>query len=158
MQNLNLNIQVSEKLYVRNPDVTELGRRIISASIELIHELGFESFTFKKLGEQIGSPESSIYRYFVNKYALLTYLVSWYWSWVDYKLAFATTNIESETERLKKSINVLVQPVKVDHSISYIDEEKLSNIIITESVKAYHTKDIDAQYQDGHFQKYKQVH
>ena len=89
MQNLNLHIDVSEELYLRNPDSSELGKRIIKTSIDLIYDIGFEMFTFKKLGEQIGSPESSIYRYFENKQSLLIYLVAWYWSWVDYKLVFA---------------------------------------------------------------------
>jgi len=157
MENLQVHIKVDAELYTRNPDETELGRKIISNGIQLLHELGFEAFTFKKLGERIGSPESSIYRYFENKHALLIYLVAWYWSWVDYKLAFATTNIESASERLKRALNILVLPVKIDHSISYVDERILSEIIITESVKAHHTKDIDAINKKGHFKKYKQV-
>ena len=48
---LNLRIQMNESLYLRDPESTELGQRIILNSIELINELGFEGFTFKKLGE-----------------------------------------------------------------------------------------------------------
>lgn len=157
MENLHVHITVNQELYSRNPDSTELGRKIITNSILLIKELGFEMFTFKKLGDRIGSPESSIYRYFESKHALLIYLVAWYWSWVDYKLVFAITNVESPNERLKKALDVLVQPVKVDHSISYVDEVQLSEIIITESVKAYHTKNVDDQNKKGCFKEYKQV-
>ncbi|MDX2360359.1 MAG: TetR/AcrR family transcriptional regulator [Crocinitomicaceae bacterium] len=157
MKNLHVHIKVDDNLYSRNPDSSELGRKIISTSITLINELGFEGFTFKKLGEQIGSPESSIYRYFENKHALLIYLVAWYWSWVDYKLVFSIVNIESPNERLKRAIDVLVQPVKVDHSISYVDETLLSEIIIRESVKAYHTKNVDNENKNGNFKDYKQV-
>jgi AcrR family transcriptional regulator len=157
MQNLQVNIKVSEELYLRNPDSSELGKRIVSGSIDLINELGFELFTFKKLGEKIGSPESSIYRYFVSKQALLIYLVAWYWSWVDYKLVFATTNIDSPTERLKRAIDILVQPVLIDYSILHVNEVLLSEIIITESVKAYHTKEVDDQNKKGCFRKYKDV-
>lgn len=157
MNHLQVHIKVSEELFLRNPDSSELGHKIISNSIELIKELGFEQFTFKKLGERIGSPESSIYRYFESKHSLLIYLVSWYWSWVDYKLVFAITNVDSPKERLKRAITVLVAPVKVDHSFSYIDEVLLSEIIITESVKAYHTKDVDDQNKRGYFKKYKDV-
>ena len=149
MENLQLHIEVSEELYLRNPDSSELGKRIIAGSIDLINELGFELFTFKKLGERIGSPESSIYRYFESKQALLIYLVAWYWSWVDYKLAFAITNIDSPKEKLKRAINVLVQPVLVDYSILHVNEVLLSEIIITESVKAYHTKEVDDQNKKG---------
>lgn len=157
MEKLQVHINVSDELFVRNPDSTELGRKIITNSISLINELGFELFTFKKLGERIGSPESSIYRYFESKHTLLIYLLAWYWSWVDYKLVFATTNIDSPIDRLKRAIDVLVQPVKVDHSISYVDEVVLSEIIITESAKAYHTKNVDNENKKGYFKKYKQV-
>ena len=52
-----ITIKVNEDLFIKNPDSSELGRRIISNSIELIEEIGFEAFTFKKLGKKIGSPE-----------------------------------------------------------------------------------------------------
>ena len=55
---------MNEKLFVRNPEQTELGRKIIEFSIKLIYENGFEAFTFKKLAEVIGSTEAGIYRYF----------------------------------------------------------------------------------------------
>ncbi|MFT6246100.1 MAG: AcrR family transcriptional regulator [Salibacteraceae bacterium] len=157
MLSLQVNIKVSEELYLRNPDSSELGKRIIAGSIDLINDLGFELFTFKKLGDRIGSPESSIYRYFESKQSLLIYLVAWYWSWVDYKLAFAITNIDSPEERLKRAIDVLVQPVLVDYSILHVNEVLLSEIIITESVKAYHTREVDDHNKKGCFRKYKEV-
>jgi AcrR family transcriptional regulator len=157
MQKLNVHIDVSSELYLRNPDSSELGKRIIKTSIDLIYDIGFEMFTFKKLGEQIGSPESSIYRYFENKQSLLIYLVAWYWSWVDYKLVFAITNITSPQEKLKRAINVLVQPVLIDNSILHVNEVLLSEIINSESVKTYHTKEVDNQNKKGCFSQYKYV-
>ena len=72
MENLitNIKIQVNPKTYVKDPETSTLGKRIIQNSILLIDEIGFEEFTFKKLGEKIGSNESSIYRYFENKHKL----------------------------------------------------------------------------------------
>jgi len=157
MKSPKVHIDVSKELFLRNPDSSELGKRIITGSIDLINELGFELFTFKKLGERIGSPESSIYRYFENKNGLLIYLVAWYWSWVDYKLAFAITNITAPKEKLKRAIDVLVQPVLVDYSILHVNETMLSEIIIKESVKAYHTKEVDDQNKKGCFSQYKYV-
>ncbi len=157
MKNLQIHIEVSPELYLKNPDSSELGRKIVSNSIEMINELGFETFTFKKLGERIESPESSIYRYFENKHTLLIYLVSWYWSWIEYQLVFATANVDSSIEKLKKTIKILTQSTQVDQSVSYIDEALLCKIIITESVKAYHTKDVDDENEKGFFKTYKQV-
>ena len=51
-------------MFLRNPDSTELGQKIIKNSVRLIDKLGFEDFTFKKLADEIQSTEASVYRYF----------------------------------------------------------------------------------------------
>jgi AcrR family transcriptional regulator len=157
MKSLPIQIEISSELYSKNPDSSELGRKIISKSIELINEMGFEVFTFKKLGQAINSPESSIYRYFENKHTLLIYLTSWYWTWTEYRIVFATTNVESAEVRLRKSINILTKPVLVDNAISYVNEVLLSEIIFSESLKTYHTKNVDAENKKGYFKAYKSV-
>jgi len=157
MKNLQIHIEVSSELYLKNPDSTELGHKIISNSIEMINDLGFEAFTFKKLGAKINSPESSIYRYFENKHTLLIYLMSWYWSWIEYQLVFVTANVNSSKEKLKKAIKILTQLTNIDQSTSYINEVLLNKIIITESLKAYHTKAVDDENKKGYFKTYKQV-
>jgi AcrR family transcriptional regulator len=101
-----IKIQVNPKIFVKDPETSVLGKKIIEKSIVLIHEIGFEEFTFKKLGELIGSNESSIYRYFENKHKLLVYLSSWYWSWMEYRLVFETNNIVDPVEKLKKAIKI----------------------------------------------------
>eukprot|EP01031_Cornospumella_fuschlensis_P000390 gene390-492_t len=74
------------KLFLRDPESSDLGRRIIRQAILLIAEIGFEEMTFRKLANQIGTKEASIYRYFENKHRLLVYLVAWYWQWLEYQL------------------------------------------------------------------------
>jgi len=157
MDALNIKIKVDSVLFSKNPDSSELGRKIISNSIDMIDALGFEKFTFKKLSNQINSPESSIYRYFENKHALLLYLTNWYWSWVEYRIMLTTLNIHSPKERLKKAIKVLTEPVLKDDNISYVNEILLHKIIITESVKAFHTKAIDDENKKGCFNSFKKV-
>lgn len=157
MENLQVHIVISEELYTKNPESSKLGKKIVSRSIEMIDELGFEAFTFKKLGQSIGSNESSIYRYFESKHMLLVYLICWYWSWIEYRLVFATTNIPSKKDKLKAAVEILTRKVDVDNSFSYIDEIILNRIIIAESSKAYHTKDIDTENEKGYYQVYKRV-
>lgn len=155
MYGLNIKINVGSELYLKNPDSSELGQRIISDSILLIDELGFENFTFKKLSNKISSPESSIYRYFENKHTLLMYLASWYWGWTEYKIVMATTNVEVNTDKLEKAIHVLTKPVLVDESISYVNEMILNRIIIAESIKTFHTKNVKEENKKGFFDTYK---
>ena len=100
----NFKISVNPDIYLKDPESSELGRKIINYSIALIDELGFEQFTFKKLGIRITSNESSIYRYFENKHMLLLYLSSWYWTWVEYKIVINTHSINDSQEKLKKQL------------------------------------------------------
>ncbi len=157
MKNLQIHIKISPELFIKNPDSTELGQSIVSKSIEMIVELGFEAFTFKKLGEKINSPESSIYRYFESKHTLLVYLTCWYWSWIEYRLVFATINIDSSDKKLKDAIKILTQPAATDPSFSHYDKILLDKIMITESIKTYHTKNVDSENKKGYFKIYKQV-
>ena len=64
---LQLQIKMNEALYVRNPEASDLGKKILAHSVQIIYKSGFEAFTFKKLAENIGTTEAGIYRYFENK-------------------------------------------------------------------------------------------
>jgi AcrR family transcriptional regulator len=153
----NFKIQINDKIYVKDPETSDLGKKILEQSIILIDEIGFDNFTFKKLGEKIGSNESSIYRYFENKHKLLVYLSSWYWSWMEYKLVFATANITDANEKLKKAITIVTERVIDDSSTAYINEAILNKIIIAEFTKTLHTKEIDTENKEGFFLIYKRV-
>jgi AcrR family transcriptional regulator len=153
----NLKIQVNEKIYVKDPETSVLGRNIIKESILLIDEIGFDDFTFKKLGERIGSNESSLYRYFENKHKLLIYLSSWYWSWMEYRLILGTANIEDAGQRLKKAIAIVTDKVEDDLTTEHVNESVLNRIIIAEFSKTFLTKEVDEENREGFFIIYKRV-
>jgi len=152
-----IKIQINEKIYVKDPETSALGKKIIKESILLIEDIGFDNFTFKKLGQKINSNESSIYRYFENKHKLLLYLSSWYWSWIEYKLFFATSNIDDSFEKLKKAITVVTEKIEDDLATEHINESVLNKIIIAEFTKTLHTKEIDEENKEGFFLIYKRV-
>lgn len=152
-----MKIQVNEKVFLKDPDSSEIGRKIINNSILLIDEIGFEEFTFKKLGLEIGSPESTIYRYFENKHKILLYLTIWYWSWLEYRLVFGTVNIISLNEKLNTAIKLLVEPIQEDSDFSHINEVVLNRIVISESAKSYFTKKVGVDNKDGVFKVYKRL-
>lgn len=154
MKNLQIHIEVSKALYLKNPESSDLGKSILTNSILLINELGFEAFTFKKLGEKMTSPESSIYRYFENKHMLLLYLTCWYWNWLEYKIAFATANIESASVKLERALNIITQRVMKDNNFTHINEILLNDIVISESIKAFYTKEVDDENEKGFFRVY----
>ena len=150
-----IKISLNEKLYLRDPQESNLGKKIIKHSILLIDEIGFEAFNFKKLAIRMESTEASVYRYFENKHLLLIYLVSWYWEWVSYLIDINTMNIESPERRLKIIIKNLVFASKDNPSIDYVNESVLHRLIISEGTKAYHTKAVDKENTDGFFINYK---
>lgn len=157
MEGLRVQIKINPNLYTKNPDSSELGRKIVCKSIEMIVDLGFESFTFKKLGVEIGSNESSIYRYFDSKHTLLIYLVNWYWSWMEYRLVLMTHSMPNAEEKLRLAIKLLTDQVTKDNEFSFVNEVQLYQIIIAESSKAYHTKGVDKENEQGYYRTYKRV-
>lgn len=159
MKNLlsNLKIAVPEKIYLKDPESSELGKRIIEHSIILIDDMGFDAFTFRKLGVKIGSNESSIYRYFESKHKLLLYLTSWYWAWIEYQMVFATFNMPDQKEKLFKAIEVVTKSIEEDLMFSHINEVKLNRIIINEYSKSYLTKEVDNENKEGYFVVYKRM-
>jgi len=150
-------IRINEKIYIKDPESSDLGKRIIEESIAMINNMGFESFTFKKLGLKIGSNESSIYRYFENKHKLLLYLTSWYWGWLEYQLVFATNGIANPSKKLKKAIEIVTKPTEEDYAFSHINEILLNKIVINEYSKSYLTKEVDTENKEGYFVIYKRL-
>ena len=159
MENIlsNIIISVNDKLYVKNPETSDLGKKIIEQSILLIDEIGFENFTFKKLGEKISSNESSIYRYFESKHKLMLYLSSWYWGWIEYKMVFATSNITNPLEKLKKAILIVTEKIENDQSTQHINEALLNKIIVQEFTKTLLTREVDEENKEGFFLVYKRI-
>jgi len=154
---MNLQIRMNENLFLRDPQETELGKKILYHSILLIHEKGFEVFNFKKLAEAADITEAGVYRYFENKHRLLVYLVAWYWNWLDYQISYITNNIRKPDAKLKKIIRLLASPLKDDHSISYINESLLHQIVVEQGIKAYLTNHVTEDNKQHLFKPYKDL-
>jgi AcrR family transcriptional regulator len=153
----NLKVEINDKIYLKDPESTDLGKRIIQYSIVLIHEIGFEQFTFRKLGKEIASNESSVYRYFESKHKLLLYLTSWYWGWMEYQLILKTISISDDSSKLDTAVHILTQEVVQDMNFEHIDEITLSKIVVEEYSKSYLTKEVDQENRDGYFAIYKRL-
>ncbi len=152
-----IKIAINEKIYLKDPESSQLGKRIIEHSILMIDEIGFESFTFKKLGVVIGSNESSIYRYFENKHKLLVYLTSWYWGWLEYQLVFATNSMTDPKEKLEKTLAIVSKSTVQDNAFTHINEVLLNKIVVNESSKSFLTKEVDLENKEGYFVIYKRM-
>jgi AcrR family transcriptional regulator len=154
---IQLKIKMNEKLFIKDPEQSELGKKIILHSIQLIYKDGFEVITFKKLAVNIGTTEAGIYRYFENKHRLLIYLTAWYWNWLEYQVTFQTNNITDSVVKLKRVIKLLATTVEDDSSTRYVDVSILHQIIITEGTKAYLTKRVSEDNKDHLFKPYKDL-
>lgn len=154
---LQLQIRMNEDLFLRNPESSELGKKIIKHSIQLIFKNGFDAFTFKKLAEDIGTTEAGVYRYFENKHRLLLYLTSWYWGWLEFQIGFCTNNIKDPNTRLRKVIKLLASKVEDDEDTSHVNESLLHSIVISEGSKAYLTNHVAEDNQHHFFKPYKDL-
>ncbi len=152
-----LTIKMNENLFLKNPEETDLGKKIIQHAIILIHEIGFESFTFKKLALEIKTTEAGIYRYFENKQLLLIFIVDWYWSWQEYRIVFHNVNISNSELKLKKAIQILSETVVDDVSTPYINETLLYDIVMSEGAKAFLTRHVSEYNEAKLFKPYKDL-
>lgn len=155
---LAIKIKMNSKLYLRDPEETKLGKKIVINGLILINKLGFEEFTFKKLATEIETTEASIYRYFENKHRLLVYLITWYWSYLEYKVVFQTNNITDPEIKLKTIIKLLVEePAKRKHDGDFISENEAYKLVMWEGSKAYLTRKVNEDNKDRLFKPYKDL-
>ncbi len=152
-----IQIQVDEKLYLKDPNSSDVGRRIIEQGIRLLDEIGFEAFTLRKLADRVGTTEPTIYRYFRSKHRLLLYLTSWYWSWMEYRVHLATSRIAAPDQRLRDALREITQPIRADELTPHIDEAALYRVVVADSSKAYMNRLVDAENREGLFRSYKRL-
>lgn len=138
-----LKFKINESLYLRDPENTEVGKLIVQKGIELIHEVGFERFTFKKLAEKIKSTEATIYRYFASKHKLLTYILNWYWCYLEFIAKMSLQEQNDSIEKLKLILEIITHNYASNSEIVDYDLEKLHGIVVSESSKAYLVKEVD---------------
>ena len=154
---LQLQIKMNPRLFVRDPESSELGRNIVRHGIEMINDIGFEEFTFKKLAIKIGTTEASIYRYFENKHRLLTYITTWFWTWMEYLVVFHTNNITDARQKITTVINLLTFSGKDPFMVEHINKAALHQIVISEGNKSYLTKHVTEDNKSMIFQPYKDL-
>ena len=153
---VSVRFKINEKIYLKDPESSDLGQDILSNSIELIAEIGFESFTFKKLAAKIETTEASIYRYFENKHKLLLYILNLFWSYLEYILTFNINGL-SPKEKLEFIIKILTNELPDIPDGKAINKTHLQMIVIAEGSKAYLVKEVNEINKDKMFQPYKDL-
>ncbi len=153
---LHLRIEVSDKVFLKSPESSVLGKDILAKGLEMIDALGMEGFTFRKLACEIGTTESAIYRYFENKHKLLLYYVEWYWAWLEYQVAFGTVNLPSAAMKLERAIEIVTRNADPSN-VQHFDMTVLQRVVVAESSKSYLTKMVDKENREGLFVQYKAI-
>lgn len=152
-----VHVRMNERLFLRDPEGSDLGRRIVRQGIELFDEIGFEDATFRKLAERMGTKEASIYRYFENKHRLLVYLVAWYWQWLDFQLVFRTNNLLDPRKKLERVLSLLLLNDPDQSLTDGIDLRALHGVVVREASKAYLTRHVTADNRQQLFKPYKDL-
>lgn len=152
-----LSFTVNDSIFLKNPESSEIGHSIVKHSIDLINDLGFEHFTFKKLAVAINSTEATVYRYFENKHRILLYIISWYWLYLDFQLDYRLINLADPKQRLLEVINLLSHEFPESSGGVDYNKKYLNNIVIAESSKVYLVKEVTEINQHQVFKPYKDL-
>ncbi len=156
--NWQIQIQLNEKLFIRDPALSEVGRSIVKQGATMIEKMGLEEFTFKKLATKLKTNESSVYRYFENKHRLLLYLVDWYWRWIEYQVIVHTNNIKDPNNKIDVILNILMLKVEGDlMGGPEVDKQILHQLIIKEGSKSYLTSHVTEDNKLQLFKPYKDL-
>lgn len=119
--------------------------------------LGYEQFTFKKLAESMHTTEASVYRYFENKHRFLLYILTWYWTYLEYLVVFQLQNIGDPAERIRRVIELLVHRLPDGPDNSEFDKDALYAIVTAERSKAYLTREVGEINRVKLFKPYKDL-
>lgn len=156
--NWQIQIQLNEKLFIRDPALSEVGRSIVKQGAIMIEKMGLEDFTFKKLATRLKTNESSVYRYFENKHRLLLYLVDWYWRWIEYLVIVHTNNMTDPQQKIDTILNILLLQVEGELiGGPDIDKGVLHQLVIKEGAKAYLTNHVTEDNKHQLFKPYKDL-
>ena len=154
---LGFQIKMNPGLFHRDPDSSEVGKQIIKRSIDLIAEMGYEKFTFKKLAKEIPSTEATVYRYFENKHKLLIYLMDLYWGFIEFQVLFQINNLSDPESKIKKIVDLLVWEDNTEQTFLDLDQKALYHIAVAESSKTYLSKDVDEHNKEMFYKPYKDL-
>ncbi len=135
--------KVSGYLFLKDPESSDLGRAIVSNAIDLIFEIGFEQFTFKKLAAQMHTTEATVYRYFASKHRLLVYILTWYWYYLELMANLRIGEGKTARNKLEIILDIITHRHLPEHQAGNYNLERLHAIVVSESSKAYLVKEVD---------------
>ena len=55
-----------------------------------------------QLAQKINSTEATVYRYFSSKHKLLTYILNWYWSYIEFISKLRLQEIKEPLQKMEK--------------------------------------------------------
>ncbi|WP_159466752.1 TetR/AcrR family transcriptional regulator [Dyadobacter sp. 3J3] len=152
-----LSFHLNEKVFLKDPESSELGKQMVKSAIDLIYELGFEHFTFKKLAVEVNTTEATVYRYFENKHRLLLYILNWYWSYMEFLVMFRLQNLTDTRVKLQTIVELLTQELPDSSGSMEYNKRYLNQIVISESSKVYLVKEVKEINKSEVFKPYKDL-
>lgn len=152
-----VHFRVNANIFLKDPEHSELGKRIVKHAIDLMYELGYEQFTFKKLAQEIQTTEATVYRYFENKHRLLLYILNWYWCYMEYLVDMKLQHITSKRDKLEMILTLLTEELSGSSGEYDYNKKYLNKIVIRESSKVYLVRDVQEINKEEVFKPYKDL-
>ena len=151
----NVLLRPDPALWLRDPETTDVGRRMLVGGLGLMNEIGLEACTFRKLADHVGSTEVTLYRYFPNKHRLLQFYFQLYWLWLRQLCGQQVERSDDSRAALQLSIDAICGVWPRDLPPLQLDPCALRELVIGEGMKSYLHKNVDADNAKRLFAPYK---
>jgi AcrR family transcriptional regulator len=157
MTNSKYSFTLNSDLYIKDPTTSVAGRKVLASGAKLILEMGLEAFTAKKLANEAGITEATVYKYFSNKQRLLQYYFQLYWTWLEQQVKVFTAIEADPVQKLIKTVRIISNTPSVAADPGLITKQDLRDLVINEGSKAYYNFHVDEDNAKRFFAPYKSI-
>ncbi|MBL8150903.1 MAG: TetR/AcrR family transcriptional regulator [Blastocatellia bacterium] len=124
---------VNREVWIKRRPVTEVGRRIVGASVEEFAQKGILGARVAEIAHRAGTTDPTFYRYFIGiKQAALFIMSEYYWTRLNVRLAHYLEVTKDPLRLFEATVDALVQSSSDDPDYPWISESKVFQIVVAQ--------------------------
>jgi AcrR family transcriptional regulator len=125
---------VSSSQWIKRPPVTDLGHRIVAATVNEFASKGVQGARVAEITRQAGTTDPNFYRYFVGlRQAALFIMSEYYWTPLNKRITHYREATSQPEKLFDLVLTSLIRSAEDDPARPWLAESKVFQIIVAES-------------------------